>query len=164
MSDLVEHAKKMFDTLTKIDKSVSTMSEIAKEIEILLLTAVFKGSENELPIGKIEVSVEVDRPLRKPSIAPLRCEETEDRLRKISIVCTSRDYSCEIVLTLSIPTTHTREYSMRDISLSELLTLACNTTPEEMDKLVSGMDAKVATIAEDLSKLKELLTYARLTT
>jgi hypothetical protein len=159
-----ERVVRILEELSRLEPTMERYAETVEELNRLLNTTVFRINTTALVTpAQLKVELKVDRPLRVPNFAPLRCDEDRNYvLTKVSLRCWR---ACEITLHVykagEYEYPHT--YYLSKLELVDLLALTCNITPEELGELIDKVEDRVGELVRDLARLRELLAYARLT-
>jgi predicted transcriptional regulator len=162
--DVTNNSRKLLELLSKIADSTNEYAELANELKQLLNETVFESKPKDVDIpSPVVVSVSTNRPYREVRFSPLRCEENAE-LKLVGVSIHFHRHSPHLVLRVKELAGYDRSKTLylADINLEDLLEVACNVTPEEMDRLAEGVANSVKALEEDIRKLKGLLTYARL--
>jgi hypothetical protein len=161
---VIERVVRILEELSRLEPTMERYAEAVGELNRLLNTIVFRiNTTTPITPAQLKVELKVDRPLRVPEFAPLRCEESKDYvLTRVSLRCWQ---TCEIALHVykagEYEYPHT--YYLSKLELVDLLALVCNITPEELGELISRVEGRVGELSRDLARLREILAYAKLT-
>jgi len=154
-----ETLRKYLELLSAIGEQVGAISERSKELHSILTTGVLKIVHDRLDPVDIDAVITVDREVLRYRFAPLRCEGTEKTLKKILLRCEGP--SCYIELL----TDHGGIYStvlLSNVTVADVLKLACNVKVEEMERFVEIVREKAKRFEEDIARLKELIVYSKM--
>jgi hypothetical protein len=162
--DVCNNSRKLLEALSKIVGSTNKYAELVEELKQLLKEAVFESKPKDVDApSPVVVIVSTSRPYRQVHFSPLRCEE-DAGLRLVGVSVQFYRYGPYLELRIKEGAGYDRSKTLylRDVNLEDLLEVACNVTPEEMDRLTEGVADRVKALEEDIRRLRELLTYARL--
>jgi len=154
----VEHViRKLLEAVQDI-RSYTARTEELKE---LLYTKVEYGSKH---LGGYALRVVIDVEFRsyRRLDEVSKCTDTDITFNKIILMC---DYSrC----TLSLARNERVVFSMEDfhayISPIHLMTLACNITPEDLDKIIESIKDKCKEVDDAIELVKQILAMVKVLT
>jgi hypothetical protein len=135
-----------------------------EELKQLLKEVVFESKSKDVDApSPVVVSISTNRPYRQVYFSPLRCEESAE-LKLLGVSVQFHRYGPYLELRVKEPADYDRSKTLylKEVNLEDLLEVACNVAPEEMDRLAEGVAEKVKALEEDIRRLREILAYARL--
>ena len=164
MSEKVLDENLVHELISRISKILALepiFVDLNNELSSLLKTKVIEEQTPTLPYC-ISVEVPIGERTYKTFIIDkggIVCQESEGAFDKIRIKLCFPGIRIEFIDSYS-PANIIDGYPVVD--LSDLLNVACNVTPEDLDKAYEAFNTKIAEFKEIINKLKKILLTIRM--